>query len=142
MAEKNKKKNKKGDSQRSQEAATPYSSIATHPRASMRVRQAKGWGGLAGFAIAAVLALKAGVPIVQSLERALLFGVVGYLVAWSLSVLLWRQLMMAELKAAADEIKRRREELRAEGESKEESGKAAPEKGTPAQAPAPSGASS
>lgn len=92
--------------------AAPYSSVATHPRASVRVRQAKGWGGLAGFAIAAVLSLKASVPAIQVLERAILFGVAGYLVAWALSLLVWRQLMIAEQRAALDEIKRRREAAR------------------------------
>lgn len=115
MADKNatkgKKKGREGESKRAREEAPPYSSIATHPQASMRVRQAKGWGGLAGFAIAAALSLQAAVPIIQTLERALLFGTIGYLVAWSLSVFLWRQLMLAEQQAAVDEIQRRREQL-------------------------------
>jgi len=112
MADKKQKKGKKvrgGDSKRT-DGAPPYSSIATHPRASMRVRQAKGWGGLVGFGLTAALSLKAGVPVLQTFERALLFGVIGFLVAWSLSVFLWRQLIVAEQHAAVDELQRRREE--------------------------------
>lgn len=121
MADKKAKKDKKGSGGGSKRTADapPYSSIATHPRASMWVRQAKGWGGLAGFALAAALSLEAAVPIVQSLERALLFGIIGFLVAWSLSVFLWRQLILAEHHAAAEEIQRRRDEKRSATDSGE-----------------------
>lgn len=90
----------------------PYTSIATHPRASMRVRQSKAWGGLAGFVIAALLSIRASVPFVQTCERALAFGVLGYLGAWALSMLVWRQLMLAEQRAAVAELQRRREQSR------------------------------
>lgn len=88
----------------------PYSSIATHPRAHSSVRLAKGWAGLAGFALAAVLSLKASVPVVEVGGRALVAGIVGYMLAWWVSVLVWRQLIIAEQRAVLEEIKRRRDE--------------------------------
>lgn len=88
----------------------PYSSIATHPRARNSVRRTKAWVGLAGFAIAAVLSLQASVPIVQVGLRALGAGVAGYMLAWWFSVLIWRQLIIAEQRAAIAEIERRRAE--------------------------------
>ena len=45
-------------------------------------------------------------------ERALAAGVVGYMLAWWFSVLIWRQLIVAEQHAAFEEIERRRAELR------------------------------
>jgi hypothetical protein len=89
---------------------TAYSSIATHPRARAAVRRAKGWAGLAGFGIAAALSLKASVPLVQVGLRALGAGLAGYMLGWWVSVLVWRQLMIAEQRALFEEIKRRRTE--------------------------------
>jgi hypothetical protein len=74
-------------------------SVAGHPRAAAHVKRAKGWGGLLGFAIAAYLSHKAGVPAVQVGVRALVAGVAGYLVAWACAVSVWRHLLLAELRA-------------------------------------------
>jgi hypothetical protein len=101
------KKDKKGKGKAGDEQA-PGSSIATHPRARSSVRRAKGWAGLAGFAIAAALSLQASVPMFDVGVRALAAGVVGYMLAWWCSVLIWRQLIVAEQHAAVEEIERRR----------------------------------
>jgi len=77
----------------------PAMSVAAHPRARVHVRQAKGIGGLLGFAIAAVLSLKADVPLDQVGLRAVACGISGYLIAWACSVALWRQLVLAEIRA-------------------------------------------
>jgi hypothetical protein len=96
-ADKNKgKKGKGGD------AAQAGPSVAAHPRASYQVRRAKGWGGLGGFAIAAYLSYKAGVPAVDLGLRAILAGIVGYMLAWACAVTVWRHLVLAELRAMAD----------------------------------------
>lgn len=89
----------------------PYSSIATHPKAGAQIRRAKGFCGLIGFCGAALLSYEASVPFVQTIVRALIFGIVGYLLAWVVTVLVWRQWMLAELHASADEIQRRRAAL-------------------------------
>ena len=101
-----KKKEKKGKGKQAEEQS-PGSSISTHPRARNSVRQAKGWAGLAGFAIAALLSLQASVPLFQVGERALAAGVVGYMLAWWCSVLIWRHLIVAEQHAAIAELERR-----------------------------------
>jgi hypothetical protein len=77
-------------------------SVAAHPRASYQVRRAKGWGGLAGFGIAAYLSYKAGVPTFDLGLRAIIAGVAGYMLAWACAVTVWRHLMLAELRAAAE----------------------------------------
>jgi hypothetical protein len=101
-----KKKDKKGKDKKAAEQS-PGSSVSTHPRARNSVRQAKGWAGLAGFAIAAALSLQASVPLFQVGERALAAGVVGYMLAWWCSVLIWRHLIVAEQRAAIAELERR-----------------------------------
>ena len=96
-AEKKGKKDKKGKAD-----ATGGPSVATHPRASYQVRRAKGWGGIGGFAIAAYLSYKAGVPTFDLGLRAIIAGMVGYILAWACAVTVWRQLVLAELRAAAE----------------------------------------
>jgi hypothetical protein len=78
-------------------------SVAGHPRASAQVRRAKGFGGVGGFALAAVLGLKAGITPDQIGLRALGAGVAGYLLFWACSVAVWRHLVMAELRALAEQ---------------------------------------
>ena len=64
--------------------------IASHPKARAQIRAAKGWGGLAGFGIAAYLSYQAQVPFDQLGLRAIAAGVGGYLVAWAFMLTLWR----------------------------------------------------
>jgi hypothetical protein len=73
--------------------------IAGHPRATLRIRQAKGWGGLLGFVLAALLSVRAGTPLLDAGMRALACGIVGYAVAWAAAVQIWRHLVVAELRA-------------------------------------------
>ncbi|HEY1520565.1 MAG TPA: hypothetical protein VGL69_04810 [Solirubrobacteraceae bacterium] len=93
----NDKKKKKGA-----DGAAGAPSVANHPRARYQVRRAKGWGGIAGFAIAAYLGYQAGIPTFDVGERALAAGIVGYMLAWACAVSVWRHLVLAELRAAVD----------------------------------------
>jgi hypothetical protein len=93
------KKDKKGKAD-----ASGGPSVAAHPRASHAVRRAKGWGGMAGFAVAAYLSYKAGVPTVEMGVRALIAGMVGYMLAWACAVTVWRQLVLAEMRAAVEHV--------------------------------------
>lgn len=91
-AGKAKGKGKGGDA-----AAMP--SVANHPRAGAQVARAKAWGGLVGFLLVAVLSWRAGAPLADTLLRALAGGVVGYVATWAGAVLVWRHLIVAELRA-------------------------------------------
>jgi hypothetical protein len=79
------------------EAALP--SVANHPRAGAQVARAKAWGGLAGFLLVALLSWRAGAPLADTLARALAGGVVVYLATWACAVIVWRHLVVAELRA-------------------------------------------
>lgn len=102
------KKEKKGKKGKGSEAVG--ASIASHPRAKASIRRSKGWAGIAGFAIAAFVSVQASVPMFQAGLRALAAGVIGYMLAWWVGVLVWRQLILAEQKAAYEIIERRRNE--------------------------------
>jgi hypothetical protein len=107
---KKKKASSRGKGRRDKQTPDPYSSIATHPKARASVRKTKGWVALAAFVLAAVLSIKASVPMMDVGIRALIAGCVGYLVAWMISMQVWRHLMIAEQRAAIEEIQRRRAE--------------------------------
>jgi hypothetical protein len=98
--EKKDKKKKKGADDASGGAQGP--SVFNHPRAGYQVRRAKGWGGIAGFVIAGYLSYKAGVPTFDVVLRALVAGIVGYMLAWMCAVTVWRHLVLAELRAAVE----------------------------------------
>lgn len=74
-------------------------SVANHPRAGAQVARVKAWGGLAGFGLVALLSLRAGVPTADLLLRALAGGIAGYVGAWACAVVVWRHLVVAELRA-------------------------------------------
>ena len=77
-------------------------SVAGHPRAATQVRKAKGWGGLAAFVVTAYLSFSHGATIDAAGMRALGAGVLGYVIAWGCAVMVWRQLMVAEIRAKVD----------------------------------------
>lgn len=103
MAEKDDKKAKKPAKPKKakggQSPGADAMSIANHPRAGAQVARAKAWGGLGGFLLVALLSLRAGVPTPDALLRAIAAGVVGYVATWAAAVLVWRHLVVAELRA-------------------------------------------
>lgn len=101
-AEKSEGKKDKGKKGKGKGDASGGPSIAAHPRASYQVRRAKGWGGIVGFGLAAYFSYKAGVPTYDLGLRALIAGIVGYMLAWMCAVTVWRHLVLAELRAAVD----------------------------------------
>ena len=102
MSDKADKKGKDKKDKKGKADASGGPSVAAHPRASYQVRKAKGWGGMAGFGIAAYLSYKAGVPTVDLGMRAIIAGMVGDMLAWGCAVTVWRQLVMAELRAVVE----------------------------------------
>jgi hypothetical protein len=108
------KKSKKGDDDAELSDAGP--SIAAHPRAVRGVARAKSWGALVGFVLGGYLSLPTNTVAAAGL-RALIAGVVCWVVAWAGAVFVWRRLVMLELKgreqqlAAATQAARARREL-------------------------------
>lgn len=94
--------------------------LSTHPRARRDIAIAKGWGGIAGFAIVAVLSHRAGVPLGGLLLRSTLAGIGASLFCGGLAVLVWRQLALAQIerlrRQLIDEIERRERQRADESE--------------------------
>jgi hypothetical protein len=100
------KKGKKGndaeaDAGEQPDGAAP--SIAAHPRAARAVARAKSWGGLAGFVVAGYMALPTNTLAAAGL-RALIAGVVCYVVTWAGAVFVWRRLVMLEIKGREQKL--------------------------------------
>ena len=103
MAKNDKSKKAKGDKKAKKgKGAADGISVAGHPRAAAQVRRAKGFGGVAFFLITAYFSYKAQIPPDQVAVRALIGGIGGYLLAWMCAVTVWRQLVLAELRAAIE----------------------------------------
>jgi hypothetical protein len=99
---KDKPKGKKG-SEAAADAGPGGMSLVGHPRAIRRVAQAKSWGGLLGFLLCGYLSLPTHTPL-DAAFRALVAGVVCYIVVWGAAVFLWRRLVVAELRHAEHEL--------------------------------------
>jgi hypothetical protein len=74
--------------------------LSEHPRGRHQIRLAKSWAGLAGCALAGYASWHGGAPFVDSVLRALLWGVAAYILVWFCAVQVWRQIAIAEVRAA------------------------------------------
>lgn len=73
-------------------------SLAEHPRAVLRIKQAKEAGGLAGFVLGAYLSFHTH-TMFETGVRALIAGISCYVIVWGAAVFLWRHLIIAELRS-------------------------------------------
>ena len=71
---------------------------------------AKGWGGLVAAAFSGYVAWKSGLPFFDTVLRALLWGTAAYVVVWFCAVQVWRQLAIAEVRAAEKQWLERKQE--------------------------------
>ena len=90
-------------------AAATAISISGHPRAAYSIRRMKGFGGLIGLLLVGWLSWQAGALPVDAALRALAGGIVGYVACWMIAVQVWRHLVIAEARAAADKLRERLE---------------------------------
>jgi hypothetical protein len=86
-------------------------SIATHPRARVSIRRARTRGALIVFAVVLLLGLKAGQMPFDATWRALIAGIVANVVVWRCAIIVWRHLVLAELRAAEERYAERRRQL-------------------------------
>ncbi|HEX4760049.1 MAG TPA: hypothetical protein VH256_04575 [Thermoleophilaceae bacterium] len=105
-----KKKKQQGDDQPT--TITPAGAedvkLTAHPRARMQIRRWKGIGGMVGFVLMAWLSWRSGTDFVHLGLRALLGGVAAYVVVWTASVYIWRQIVLAEVRQQARIVAQRK----------------------------------
>lgn len=103
MADESKKgkKDKKAQNDSADRAAVAGSakpSVAGHPKAARRVKQAREAAGLLGFLFGMWLSLGTHTPA-EAILRGLVAGAACYIVVWGAAVLLCKHLILAELKS-------------------------------------------
>jgi len=91
---------KKAATEEAEPVTTDVLRVAGHPRAAGSVRTIKGWAGLAGFVVTFWLSWNAGSPFYWTSLRAVVGGIVCYLVAWACALTVWRNILLAEVEAA------------------------------------------
>ena len=77
-----------------------YVRLEAHPRAQRSIARAKAIGGVIGFVIGLWLGARAGLPAWDTGVRALAGGIAGWLTVWVAALQIWRQLIIAEYRAA------------------------------------------
>jgi ABC-type uncharacterized transport system permease subunit len=80
-------------------------SVAAHPRAAAQVRRARGWGSLVAFLLTLYVSVSHGVSPDIAALRAIIVGIAGGIVARGCAVMVWRHLMIAELRARIERAK-------------------------------------
>jgi hypothetical protein len=83
--------------------------VANHPKATQQIKAIKSWAGLAAFSLVAYLAWQDGLTFVDVATRALLWGIAAYVAVWALAVQVWRQIAIAEVRAAEKQWKARKQ---------------------------------
>ena len=114
-----KKKDKKkdadaGEATEAVEGAEPKSldvSIAAHPRARAGIRRARTRAALGTFLLVLVLNLVGHQTAFEAVWRALLAGIVVNVIVWRCAIVVWRHIILAEVRQAEERrAERRREE--------------------------------
>jgi hypothetical protein len=98
------KQGKKG-----KKAAAPGIAVANHPKARHQINLLKSYAGLAAFCLSGYFAWKGGALFVDVATRALLWGVATYVAVWAMAVQVWRQVAIAEVRAAERNWKERKQ---------------------------------
>jgi hypothetical protein len=91
-------------------AAPPKISLAAHPRAKAGIRRARTRAAFGAFALVLVLNLIGDQTAFDAVWRALVAGIVVNLIAWRCAIVVWRHVVLAELRAAEERHAERRRE--------------------------------
>ena len=83
--------------------------VANHPRAKHQIGVVKSYAGLAAFGLSGYLAWKGGAEFLDVATRALLWGIATYVAVWAMAVQVWRQVAIAEVRAAERRWRERQE---------------------------------
>ena len=91
-------------------------SIAAHPRAKAGIRRARTRAALIVFALVLALNIVGGQDLFDAVWRALLAGIVANVVVWRFAIVIWRHIVISEVRQLEEE---REEKLKAQREERE-----------------------
>jgi len=102
------------------EPVVAAATIAGHPRARVSIRRTRTRAAVIAFLLVFALGLYGGQTPFDATWRALLAGVIVNFVAWRIALAVWRQIIIAELRAAEEAYEERKRERREEAEKRAE----------------------
>jgi len=91
-------------------------SIAQHPRAKAGIRRARTRGALIVFALVLAINLYSDQELFDAVWRALLAGIVANVIIWRFAIVIWRHIVVSEVRQLEEE---RAEKLKAQQEERE-----------------------
>ena len=91
-------------------------SIAQHPRAKAGIRRARTRGALIVFALVLAINLYSDQELFDAVWRALLAGIVANVVIWRFAIVIWRHIVISEVRALEEE---RMEKIKAQQAERE-----------------------
>lgn len=111
MSKKKKKDKDKGEAAAGDPVVATGISISAHPRARVSIRRARTRAALIAFALVLAMGLRGGQPAFDATWRALIAGIVVNVVVWRCAIIVWRHIVISELRAAEDDYDARRREV-------------------------------
>lgn len=84
-------------------------SVANHRRAPQSIARIRSWFALGAVVLVTFLGWGSGMSGTAVASRAVLAGLIGYLVGWAVGVGVWRELVKAEVIAAVRRAEARRQ---------------------------------
>jgi hypothetical protein len=76
--------------------------LRSHPAAMASIRRVRARAALTAFVLVLLLSLHKGVPLPNATLRALAAGIAVQLAAWKISVLVWRQIVLMQIRAVQE----------------------------------------
>lgn len=73
--------------------------LSQYPKAQQQINNAKAWGGLVMFLLLGFVSMQQGLPAFTVGVRALVAGMIGYIVAWAIALIVWRQVAINEVES-------------------------------------------
>ena len=103
MADEKASKSKKTKKGKGDGAPVTNASIAAHPRAKAGIRRARTRAAVGAFALVLVLNLLANADAFDAVWRALVAGIVVNVIVWRCAIVVWKHVIVSELRQAEDE---------------------------------------
>jgi hypothetical protein len=109
-----KKKDKAKDAEAAVADGVPEAiTLRSHAPAMAAIRRIRARAALTAFALVLLLSLHSGVLLPEATARALAAGIAVHLAAWKVAVVVWRQLVLVQVRTV-EETRRERARERAE----------------------------
>src|SRR3954451_16043669 len=105
---KDKKRTKDAEGTESGAPAVQSASIAAHPRGRAALRRVRARVGFGVFLLVLVFGHLAGQTWFDATWRALVAGLAANLIAWRCALIVWRHILLAELRQAEERYAERR----------------------------------